>query len=239
MEMTPQERSVIDAADKYERAQFAFDAAKAGLIMAGEDEELMIALGALGAAVREWRLMAFAISEVGLQEIMPELIKAKRDLYLPFLNEAMKDHEINTPLRASAFLAQLAHESAELKYMEEIWGPTAAQKRYEGRKDLGNTQLGDGKRFKGRGPIQLTGRANYKTFGELLGVDFVGNPDLAATPEWGFLTAALYWKRKGLNELADVGDFKTITKRINGGYNGLADRERYYEVAKKALGVGE
>jgi predicted chitinase len=169
--------------------------------------------------------------------IMPKLLAAKRAEYLPFLNEAMAKYEINTPLRVAAFLAQLAHESAELKYFEEIWGPTPAQKGYEGRKDLGNTQPGDGKRYKGRGPIQLTGRANYKTFGELLGVDLVANPDLAATPEWGFQIAALYWKRKGLNELADVEDFKMITKRINGGYNGLADRENYYSIAKKALGV--
>jgi predicted chitinase len=182
---------------------------------------------------------AFVILDAELQQIMPQLPKEKRDIYLPFLRTAMFNQAINTPKRAAAFLAQLAHESAELKYFEEIWGPTSAQKRYEGRADLGNTEPGDGYRFRGRGPIQLTGRANYKTFGDLLGVDFVANPDLAATPEWGFLTAALFWKRKGLNELADIGHFVTITRRINGGVNGLEERERYYEVAKKALGVSE
>jgi predicted chitinase len=146
-------------------------------------------------------------------------------------------YEINKPLRAAAFLAQLAHESGELKYFEEIWGPTAVQRGYEGRKDLGNTQPGDGKRYRGRGPIQLTGRANYKTFGDLLGVDFVGDPDLAATPTWGFRIAALYWKTQGCNELADIENFITITKKINGGTNGLSERERYYAIAKKALGV--
>lgn len=180
------------------------------------------------------------ITDTNLQEIMPRLGKGTRDLYLPFLNEAMAKFEINTPLRAAAFLAQIAHESDELKYFEEIWGPTPAQKGYEGRKDLGNTELGDGRRFRGRGPIQLTGRANYKKFGELLGVDLIGDPDLAAKPEYAFQTAALYWRRKGLNELADGGsdeDFKDITIRINGGLNGLANREKYYDLAKKALGL--
>jgi putative chitinase len=180
---------------------------------------------------------SFAISESNLQEIMPKLAKEKRDLYLPFLNKAMEIYEINTPLRAAAFLAQIAHESDELKYFEEIWGPTQAQKRYEGRSDLGNTELGDGYRFRGRGPIQLTGRSNYKKYGDLLGVDFVSNPDLAARPEFAFQTAALYWESHGLNDLADAKDFITITKRINGGLNGLADRQRYCEVAKKALGL--
>lgn len=177
------------------------------------------------------------ISNGHLQQIMPQLPKEKRDAYIWFLNKAMAKCQIDTPRRAAAFLAQLAHESGELKYMEEIWGPTAAQKRYEWRKDLGNNQLGDGKRYKGRGPIQLTGRANYKKYGDLLGVNFVNNPDLAAKPEYAFQTAALYWQSHGCNELADVENFITITKKINGGTNGLADRERYYEIAKKALGV--
>jgi predicted chitinase len=149
----------------------------------------------------------------------------------------MIKYQINTPLRASAFLAQLAHESGEFKYMEEIWGPTPAQKRYEGRADLGNTQPGDGYRFRGRGPIQITGRANYKKYGELLGVDLVANPDLAAKPEYALRIAALYWKMRGCNELADDGDFKSITLAINGGLTNLAERQRYYESAKKALGV--
>jgi predicted chitinase len=181
--------------------------------------------------------MEMSISDTNLQEIMPKLIKEKRDLYLPFLNEAMAKYEINTPLRAAAFLAQIAHESDELKYFEEIWGPTSAQKRYEGRKDLGNIEPGDGFRYRGRGPIQITGRANYKKYGELLGVDLEGNPDLAAKPEFAFQTAALYWESHDLNDLADVEDLITITKRINGGLNGLAERQRYYEVAKKALGL--
>ncbi len=183
------------------------------------------------------------LTDSALEEIMPTLSEAKRQLYLPFINKVMEIYEINTMLRASAFLAQIAHESGELRFMEEIWGPTAQQKKYEPPSDLartlGNTQPGDGKRYKGRGPIQITGRANYKKYGDLLGVDLEGNPDLAATPQFAFSTAGLFWKTRGLNELADVQDFITITKRINGGTTGLNERQRYYETAMNALGVEE
>ena len=178
-----------------------------------------------------------------LHAIMPKLPAAKRSEYLPHLNHAMSFHQINTPLRASAFLAQIAHESGEFRYMEEIWGsqPTAAQARYEPPSPLatklGNTEKGDGYRFRGRGPIQLTGRANHKKYGDLLGVDFVSDPDLAAKPEWAFQTAALYWKLNGCNELADVRDFVGITRKINGGTTGLADREHYYGMAKAAFAI--
>jgi putative chitinase len=181
------------------------------------------------------------LSDNDLQQIMPRLPQAKRQLYLPFINRVMEIYEIDTPLRASAFLAQIAHESAELRFMEEIWGPTAQQKKYEPPSDvatrLGNTQPGDGFRYRGRGPIQITGRFNYKKFGDLLGVDLVGNPDLAATPQYAFSTAGVFWKVNGLNELADVQDFITITRRINGGLNGLAERQKYYEIAKNVLGA--
>jgi putative chitinase len=182
---------------------------------------------------------SFPIMAADLHRIMPNLPADKRDLYFPHLVQAMAKYEINTALRVSAFLAQLAHESAELKYMEEIWGPTAAQKRYEGRADLGNSQPGDGKRFKGRGPIQITGRSNYRKYGALLGVDMEANPDLAAKPEYGFQIAALYWKLNKCNEYADQRNFKALTRAINGGLTNLADRERYYAIAKKALGVEE
>jgi predicted chitinase len=174
------------------------------------------------------------LSAQQLQQIMPNLKPARLAAYFPFLVGAMQEFQINTPLRAAAFIAQLAHESAELRFMEEIASGAA----YEGRKDLGNTQPGDGRRYKGRGPIQLTGRANYRKFGQLLGLDLENNPTQAATPEVGFRIAGLYWQRNGLNELADQQKFITITKRINGGTNGLADREKYYDRAKRVLGVG-
>ncbi|HVF48782.1 MAG TPA: glycoside hydrolase family 19 protein [Pyrinomonadaceae bacterium] len=175
------------------------------------------------------------ITDDELRRIMPNLKADRRALMLPFIQQAMDEFEINNYWREAAFIAQLAHESAELRYMEEIASGAA----YEGRRDLGNTQPGDGKRFKGRGPIQLTGRANYKRYGDLLGLDLINNPTQAATPQVGFRIAGLFWKSNGLNELADRQQFVTITKRINGGTNGLADRQKYYERAKQVLSRGD
>ena len=171
------------------------------------------------------------VTDDELRQIMPNCAAAKRADYLPFIQQAMQEFEITSYLREAAFLAQLAHESGELRYMEEIASGAA----YEGRKDLGNTQPGDGKRYKGRGPIQLTGRANYQKYGGLLGLDLVNDPTIAATPQVGFRIAAQFWKLNGLNALADQQDFKQITKRINGGYNGLDDRTKYYNRAKQVL----
>lgn len=134
---------------------------------------------------------------------------------------------IRTPRRARHFFAQVAHECDGFKTTTEYWGPTAAQKRYEGRDDLGNTQRGDGKRFMGRGLIQLTGRANYRTFGDRLGIDLEGNPAQAASPGLSFEIACEYWKAKKLNALADRDDIVAITKKINGGTNGLKDRKAW------------
>ena len=179
------------------------------------------------------------LTDLQLAQILRNASQRKRALYLAPLNAAMARHQIDGLLRTAAFIAQLAHESGEFQFMEEIWGPTAAQLRYEPPGDLaarlGNTQAGDGKRFKGRGPIQVTGRCNYKLYGDLLGIDLVTQPDLAASPEVGFETAGLYWTKNGLNALADAGDFKGITRRINGGQNGAADRERFYRRALEVL----
>lgn len=181
-----------------------------------------------------------------LQSIMPAIPAPKRDAFLPFLRAAMTEFSIEAPARAAAFLAQLAHESGQLRFMEEIWGPTAAQRRYEPvctlATNLGNSEAGDGKRFKGRGPIQITGRANYRRFGDLLGADLVSDPERAALPELAFRIAGLFWSKKGLNELADRATddaFREITRRINGGFNGLDDRRKFYAVARTVLGVTE
>jgi putative chitinase len=125
--------------------------------------------------------------------------------------------------RLAHFLAQLCHESGCMRYMEEIASGSA----YEGRADLGNTQPGDGKRFKGRGPIQLTGRANYRAFGRKIGIDLERHPEIAAVPSIGLHTALEYWKDRGLNTLADADDIRGITRKINGGYNGLDDRQAH------------
>ena len=179
------------------------------------------------------------LTERQLTRIMTHLKPERAALMLPHLNATMARCEVNTALRAAAFVAQLAHESGEFRFMEEIWGPTAQQRRYEPpdrlARDLGNTQAGDGKRYKGRGPIQITGRANYKRFGDLLGLDLVGQPELASQPGVGFMLSGLFWVSRGLNELADAQDFVKITKRINGGTTGLPDRQAFYERAKAVL----
>jgi predicted chitinase len=199
------------------------------------------AVGATAAAPAVSGGASVALTESMLKQIMPGIRPDHSASYLPFLKQAMAEFEIISPRRVAAFLAQLAHESGQLKFMEEIWGPTDAQRRYEppGQKAqrLGNTQPGDGRRFKGRGPIQLTGRDNYKRFSELLGLDLVGNPETAATREVGFRIAGLFWKGNGLNELADVEAFEKITKRINGGLNGFEDRKKFYFRARTVLGV--
>ena len=135
---------------------------------------------------------------------------------------------LDNSLRLIHFLAQLAHESGNFRYMEEIASGAA----YEGRKDLGNTQAGDGKRYKGRGPIQLTGRANYRRYGQQLGIDFENNPEIVAIPSVGLLVACKFWFDNGLNELADKDDVLTITRRINGGLNGFDDRKNKLSTIK-------
>jgi predicted chitinase len=171
------------------------------------------------------------ITDAMLRDIMPNLPAAKRQLYLPYLNAAMREFEIATYLRASAFLAQLAHESAELRYFQEI----ASGKAYEGRKDLGNTKPGDGVKYKGHGPIQITGRANHTACGRALGLDLVNNPTLITLPPNAFRSAGWFWDTCGLNALADQRLFKAITKKINGGFNGLADRQKYYDRALRII----
>jgi putative chitinase len=168
-----------------------------------------------------------------LQAIMPKLAEDRAATFLKPLNDAMKEFDISTPKRQAAFLAQIAHESGELRYMEEL----ISGDKYDGRTALGNTQPGDGKRYKGRGPIQLTGRSNYRNAGAALRLDLENKPELVAEPEVGTRIAGWFWKANGLNELADAGDFRQITKRINGGYAGQEARMRYYKKAKEVLGV--
>jgi putative chitinase len=175
-----------------------------------------------------WAVRAVNISE--LKEIMPYAVN-RAEKFLEPLNDAMDEFEINTPLRQSAFLAQLAHESGSLRYVEEIASGAA----YEGRSDLGNTQEGDGKRFKGRGLIQITGRANYAQCGAALGLPLLEQPELLEETVNACRSAAWFWHSRKLNELADAGEFRLITKRINGGLNGFADRQNYYNKAKETL----
>lgn len=171
--------------------------------------------------------------------------------WLPYVAEAMAAYQINTPLRQAAFLAQIGHESGGLRYAQEIWGPTPAQSRYEGRADLGNAQRGDGKRYRGHGLIQVTGRRNHARARDRLRAkfpdrdvpDFEASPDALALPEWAALSAADFWDEHHLNDWADAGDFDGVSDIINRGHktprdgdaNGYADRLARYYIARKVL----
>ncbi|HEU0097416.1 MAG TPA: peptidoglycan-binding protein [Allosphingosinicella sp.] len=176
-----------------------------------------------------------------LQAIMPRVAGAKGAkqarivaALAPVVQRTLEHYEIDTPLRIAHFLAQCAHESDGFCTTEEY----ASGRAYEGRRDLGNNQKGDGPRYKGRGLFQLTGRANYRAYGPKVGIpDLVDRPERAADPAVSLLIACEYWKerRGGLNRFADQDDIVTITKAINGGTNGLDDRRRYLARAKQAL----
>lgn len=131
------------------------------------------------------------------------------------------------------FLAQACHESDNFKTTREYWGPTKAQWGYQGRADLENTRPGDGKRFMGRGIFQLTGRVNYRAMGKLLGLDLEGDPDQAADPTLSFKIACQFWQSKGIQKWAEANDILRITKLINGGTNGLAERQAHFAKAMK------
>lgn len=169
-----------------------------------------------------------------LLQILP-MAGARAALFAAPLSVAMLEFGINTPARRASFIAQIGHESGQLRYVRELWGPTPAQSGYEGRNDLGNTQPGDGVRFKGRGLIQITGRANYAACGAALSLDLTGRPELLEQPVNACRSAAWFWKKNGLNELADAGDQTRVSRRINGGTNGLADRLALFDVAQRVL----
>jgi putative chitinase len=174
------------------------------------------------------------ISREDFNRIFKYTSERDRQKYYEPINQTLKEFQINTPARIAAFLAQLAHESGSLRYSEEIASGAA----YEGRKDLGNVKVGDGKRYKGRGLIQVTGRHNYTKYGKILGLPLAENPKLAENPTNSARIAGAYWQACGLNKLADkntLESFKLISRRINGGYNGLSDRINYWNLAKSIL----
>jgi putative chitinase len=151
---------------------------------------------------------------------------------------------IDTAPRIAEFLAQACLETDYFKTLKEYWGPTDAQKGYEGRKDLGNVVAGDGKKFMGRGIFQCTGRANYTTYGKRLGVDLLKEPELAARPDISVRIAALYWNDKGLNAYADNGDTAAISRAINRGNpkatkpaNHETDRIKIAKLAREIIDV--
>ncbi len=169
-----------------------------------------------------------------LRIIMPLSTAELAAKYFQPLMAAMNTNQINTPLRQAHFLAQLGHESASMVYTSEI----ASGKAYEGRHDLGNTQPGDGPLFKGRGLIQITGRNNYTAYGKARSRDFItgANPQLLATdPDIAADSAGWFWATRNLNKLADQDNALAITKKINGGTNGLSDRELRLNICKCLL----
>ena len=175
-----------------------------------------------------------SITQQQLLQILPNAGPVA-GVFVPVLNAAMVHYQIIGPKRVAAFIAQIGHESGQLKYVKEIWGPTAAQAKYEGRKDLGNTVAGDGSKYRGRGLIQITGRANYMACGEGLGLDLIKQPELLEKPQHACMSAAWFWASRGLNTLADAGKFDKINRRTNGGQNGAADRQALYARALKVL----
>jgi putative chitinase len=169
------------------------------------------------------------------KEMLKKIAPYSKDVIISALVEPLNEHlpkyGVDTHLRVTHFLAQAAHETAGFKTLEEY----ASGQAYEGRKDLGNTKPGDGKKYKGRGIFQLTGRANYKTFGKKIGKDLEGNPILAGDAETSVLIALEYWNNRKLSPLADKDDVTAITKKINGGLNGFEDRKKYLAKAKKIV----
>jgi putative chitinase len=168
---------------------------------------------------------------------------ARAALFAPFIQAACDHYGIAEPLDAAAFLAQIGHESGHLQFTRELWGPTVAQRAYEPPSpkaiELGNAEPGDGQRFLGRGLIQLTGRANYAIAAVALDLDLLNHPELLEQPEHAAMSAAWFWWNRKLAPIALDGDFVELTRRINGGTNGLADRQALYAAAKQALGIAQ
>ena len=175
-----------------------------------------------------------SITQLQLLQILPNA-RPVAGVFVSVLNTAMSRYGIIGQLRVAAFIAQVGHESAQLRHVREIWGPTAQQAGYEGRSDLGNTVKGDGSKYRGRGLNQVTGRANYAACGEALGLDLITRPDLLELPQYATMSAAWFWSTRGLNTLADQGQFVKITRRINGGLTGQDDRQALYDKALKVL----
>ena len=167
--------------------------------------------------------------------------QARAARYAAPLAQAMRKYRIDTPLRGAHFLAQIAHESGRLRYAEEVWGPTAQQLKYDPASGsslaarLGNQKAGDGYRYRGRGLIQLTGLGNYKYYTRDAGIDVVRHPGLLAEPHWASDVAAWYFARWGCLEAADADDARLVTRKINGGYNGLSDRLKLLRRARTVL----
>lgn len=205
------------------------------------------------------------IDNHNLAAIMPLSTLDSRDRFIDAINHAMLEYRISTPMRMAAFLAQVGHESAQLSgIIESTYYSSAerlldlfkndfkdlldakkytrspercANRIYANQNGNGGEESGDGWRYRGRGLIHITGRRNYAECGEAIGLDLLSRPELLEEPLNACRSAAWYWNRHGCNDLADVGMFDAITKRINGGYNGAKERMALYVNAKKVLSI--
>lgn len=172
-----------------------------------------------------------SITSDQLRKIWTHAPAARCVQFAPLLSDAMARFGIDTDEEIVDFLAQVSHESGEGQWLEEL----ASGKAYEGRLDLGNTEPGDGVKFKGHGMIQCTGRKNHLLMGMLLDLDLIANPRLLCEPKNACDSAAAFWWNHKLDDFALKKDFVGETKVINGGTNGLADRQQYRALARKAL----
>lgn len=159
---------------------------------------------------------------------------AVRQQHLDALVPALAAHDINTCDRVAAIMAQFGHETGGFVWLRELGGPTYFAK-YDGRKDLGNTQPGDGYRYRGRGYIHLTGKTNYRAMAQKTGLPLVAKPELLEKPKNAALASALWWDDHGLNDYADLHDLRGMTRVINGGLNGISDRLERYGRMRAAL----
>ncbi len=179
-----------------------------------------------------------SITQQQLQQILPNAGQTA-GVFVPVLNTAMVRFQIVGTKRIAAFIAQIGHESGQFRYVRELGNDQYLSKYDTGSlaKRLGNTPEadGDGQKYRGRGLIQITGRANYMMCGEALALDLINQPELLEKPQHACMSAAWFWASRGLNTLADAGQFDTITRRINGGQNGAADRQALYARALKVL----
>lgn len=189
------------------------------------------------------------ITKDQIKQVMPKITAENLEKFYEPLNAALEKWEINTPRRIAMFLAQLAHESGSFRYVKEL----ASGEAYEGRKDLGNIEVGDGVKYKGRGLIQITGRRNYADYFTSVGLPVTSDPTLLEGALHAVNSAGWFWKTRKLNIIAEspditvykhkdkvygpFGPFEYITLRINGGFNGMDDRLKYYANAKKAFGL--
>lgn len=186
------------------------------------------------------------LTQIQLKAICPAISEKNLLTYIPLLNAGFEKYQVNTKERISCFIAQVAHESGSFKYVKEIASGSA----YEGRKDLGNINPGDGVKYKGRGLIQCTGRDNYQACSLYLfgGGKLLDRPEILEQPEFALKSAFWFWIKNKLNDICDKPDdwtkefknktyskFEWLTLRINGGQNGIAERKLFYEKARKVI----